>query len=327
MLIQGSSCPTTWGNTGTSNCAFGLDQLVGAFITKRSKCYDMSAYANFAAFYAALQADAIAALPVDRLYPIHYIADVTSNTGEPSLLESANGMIADIGQSQIRWTINMKDFGLKTLANLSKYTKNKDIAFWPIYMGGDANDNIQTRIGLDGKNYGFDALVYTGQPSPNSGATKAFQQFMVAFEDKDAFLSDKIQFISTPAGYKLRSLVHGVHDLKLKVDSASETTITVAVTDAASGAIMGETYEAALEQVTSPNIAWALNLVSTGANVPISTVTWNNITKLFTLAGTFTKAAHKLSLVSPFALNALAVPFGNGITGGFESDIVDLTPA
>lgn len=323
MLIQGSSCPTTWGNTGTSNCAFGLDQLVGAFITKRSKGYDMSAYADFAAFAAALQADAIAALPVDRLYPIHYIADVTSNTGEPPLQESANGMIADIGQSQIRWTINMKDFGLKTLSNLSKFTKNKDIAFWPIYMGSDANDNIQTRIGLDGKNYGFDALVYTGQPSPNSGATKAFQQFMVAFEDKDAFLSDKIQFISTPAGCKLRSWVHGVHDLKLKVATATTSAITVAVIDAASGAIMGDTHEDALEQTG----AWMLNLTSTGAAVTITSVTWNKITKLFTLAGTFTTAAHKLSLESPFALNALVKPFGNGITGGYESDIVDVTPA
>jgi hypothetical protein len=323
MLIQGSACLTTWGNTGTSNCAYGLDQLTGVFITKRSKGYDMSTYADFAAFYAALQEDAIAALPVDRLYPIHYIADVTSNTGEPPTLESANGMIADIGMSQIRWTVNMKEFGLKALTNLSKYTKNKDVAVWPIYMGGDANDNIQTRKGLDGKNYGFDALVYTGQPVPNSGSTKAFQQFMIAFEDKDAFLSDKIEFISTPAGYKLRSLVHGVHDLKLKLNTASTSAITVAVVDAASGAIMGDTYESALEQKE----AWALNLVSTGAAVTITSVTWNAITKLFTLAGMFTTAAHKLSLVSPFALNALATPFGNGITGGYESDIIDVTPA
>ncbi len=323
MLIQGSICPTVWGNTGVGNCAFGLDKVSGFLITARNKGYDMSSYATEALFFAALQADALAAVPASRLYPIFHVADVTSNTGDVSMLESAYGTIEDIALSQIRWTVNMKDFGLKTLANMNKYTHNKGIAVWPIYMGANGNDSLQTRIGLDGKNYGFDARVYTSQPSPSAGATKSFQQFMIAFEDRDAFLSDKVEFIPTSNGVKFHQNLHGIHDVKLKLSTATTSAITVAVIDAASGAILGDTYETALEQAG----AFALNLVSTGAAVTITSVTWNSTTKLFTLAGTFTTAAHKLSLVDPTALSVLAVPFGNGITGGFESNIIDVTPA
>jgi hypothetical protein len=327
MLVQGSICPTIWGNTGVGNCAFGLDKVSGFFITARSKGYDMSQYATEALFLAALQADAIAALPANRLYPIFHVADVTSNTGDVSTLESAYGSIEDIALSQIRWTVNMTDFGLKTLANMNKYTHNKGIAVWPIYMGANGNDSLQTRVGLDGKNYGFDARVYTSQPSPSAGATKSFQQFMIAFEDRDAFLSDKVEFIPTSSGVKFHQNLHGIHDVKLKIASASTTAITVAAIDAASGAILGDLYEEALEQVSTPNFAWLLNLVSTGANVPITSCTWNSTTKLFTLAGTFTTAAHKLTLNTPTALASMTTPFGNGITGGFESNIVDVTPA
>jgi hypothetical protein len=323
MLIQGSICPTIWGNTGVGNCAFGLDKVSGFLITARNKGYDMSAYATEALFFAALQADALAAVPASRLYPIFHVADVTSNTGDVSMLESAYGTIEDIALSQIRWTVNMKDFGLKTLANMNKYTHNKGIAVWPIYMGANGNDSLQTRIGLDGKNYGFDARVYTSQPSPSAGATKSFQQFMIAFEDRDAFLSDKVEFIPTSNGVKFHQNLHGIHDVKLKLSAATTTAITVAVIDAASGAILGDTYEEALEQAG----AFALNLVSTGAAVTIQSVTWNSTTKLFTLTGSFTTAAHKLSLVDPATAAGLAKPFGNGITGGFESNIIDVTPS
>ena len=149
---------------------------------------------------------------------------------------------------------------------------------------------------------------------------------MIAFEDRDAFLSDKVEFIPTSSGVKFHQNLHGIHDVKLKIASATTTAITVAVIDAASGAVLGDLYETALEQVTAPNIAWLLNLVSTGASVPFTSCTWNSTTKLFTLAGTFTTAAHKLTLNTPTALAAMAVPFGNGITGGFESNIGDVTP-
>lgn len=326
MLIQGSVCPSLWGNTGgavAGTCSFGVDKVSGFFFTARDKSYDMSTFANEAAFFTQLKADALAALPASRIYPVLRIADVTSNTGDVQTLESAYGYLEDTALSQIRWTVNMNDFGLKNLSELNKFSKNRNLAVWPIFMGGNANDILMTRVGLDGKNYGFDAKVYTGQPAPATGATKAFQSFMISFDDKDAFLSEKVEFFPTSAGVKFKQQVEGIHPVVLKVATASTTAITVAVIDAASGAILGDLYEAALEQAG----AWILNLVSTGAAVTITSVAWNSTTKLFTLAGTFTTAAHKLKLADPTTLAALDTPFGNGTTGGFESNIVDVTPA
>ncbi len=327
MLIQGSQCPVLWGNTGGAVggvCSFGLDKVSGFLFTARDKSYDMGTYANEAAFFTALKADALAALPASRLYPMLRVADVTSNTGDVQTLESAYGYLEDTALSQIRWTVNMKDFGLKNLSELNKFAQNRNLAVWPIFMGGNGNDSLMTRIGLDGKNYGFDARVYVGQPAPATGATKAFQSFMISFEDKDAFLSEKVEFIPTSAGVKFKQQIEGIHPVTLKLVSAAANAIVVTATDAASGAILGDMYETALEQAG----AWLLNLVSTGAAVTPSSVTWNSTGKTLTLAGTFTTAPHKLTLADPTALAALTpVPFGNGTTGGFESNIIDVTPS
>ena len=141
---------------------------------------------------------------------------------------------------------------------------------------------------------------------------------MIAFDDEDVFFNRNIEFIPTPEGSKLGVTIHGVHDLTIKVYSATTTAIEVGVVDSASGAIMGETYETALEQV-----GWWM-LGTTGATV---TVTWNNITKRFLLGGTFTTAEHMLGGIDPAAAAALSVPFGNGVTGGFEAAPVTVTPA
>ena len=55
-----------------------------------------------------------------------------------------------------------------------------------------------------------------------------------------------------------------------------------------------------------------------------SSVTYNSTSKEFKLSGTYTEAAHKASLKGPTALAALETPFGNGTTGGFESNIIDV---
>lgn len=105
--------------------------------------------------------------------------------------------------------------------------------------------------------------------------------------------------------------------------SASTSAIVLTVTDAASGEVLGDLYEDELTQA----LAWLIPLVSTGVPVVPSSVTYNSTSKEFTLSGTYTEAAHKASLKGPTALAALETPFGNGTTGGFESNIIDVTPS
>ena len=64
---------------------------------------------------------------------------------------------------------------------------------------------------------------------------------MIAFDDEDVFFNRNIEFIPTTEGSKLGVTIHGVHDLTIKVYSATTTAIEVGVVDSASGAIMGET--------------------------------------------------------------------------------------
>jgi hypothetical protein len=327
MLIQGPVCASQWGNTGVSDCSFKLDKLEGLLVVRKDKGYDMATYATKALFIAALGTDTLQAVKRDRLYPIFHVDGVTDNTGDAAIAESTYGKVKDAQHAQPRWTVNLSTYGLKALQNINQFAGNKNLSVMPVFKGGDGNSVILSRKGLDGKNYGLECIFYTSKASPAAGINLTENQFMIAFDDYDAFFSSALEFIPMDAGIKLRNYIHGVHDLTLKVASAANNAITVAVVDSASGEIMGDSYEAALEQVTSPNIAWLLNLVSTGANVPITSCTWNSTTKLFTLAGTFTLAAHKLTLASPSALAALATPFGNAVSGGFESNIVDVTPA
>lgn len=323
MLIQGTQCPGLWANTGTSDCSFRLDQLEGVLIVANSKAYDMSTYANYAAFLSDLQADAIAALPANRLYPVFHVDGVTDNTADANIQESAFGKVKDVSHAQVRWTVNMSDYGLRALANIDVFRHNTKISVYPVFKGGLGNSSIATWKLSDGKNYGARARVYTSKAAISSGVNMTENQFMIAFDDEDIFFNRNIEFIPTPEGQKLSRVLHGVHDLTLKVYSATTSAIEVGVVDAASGAIMGETYELALEQAGW----WMLNLTSTGATVTIQSVTWSNITKRFTLAGNFTTAEHLLGSVDPTAAAALTVPFGNGITGGFYAAPVYVTPA
>ena len=323
MLIQGTQCPAVWANTGVSDCAFALDKLEGVLIVPKSKGYDMSTYANYAALLAALQADAIAALPASRLLPVFHIDGVTDNTADANIAESAYGKVKDVSHAQVRWTVNMSNYGLRALANIDVLRHNHNLTVFPVFKGGKANSMIWSQKGVDGKNYGAGARIYTSKAAVTSGVNMTENQFMIAFDDEDVFFNRNIEFIPTPEGSKLGVTLHGVHDLTIKVYSATTTAIEVGVVDSASGAIMGETYETALEQLGW----WMLNLTATGASVSITSVTWNNITKRFLLAGTFTTAEHLLGGIDPAAAAALSVPFGNGVTGGFEAAPVTVTPA
>lgn len=325
MLIQGTVCPTLWGNTGgaVNGCAFSLEQIESFIFLHKNKGYDMSTFANAAALYTQLRADCLADIPANRIFPFHRVADVTSNTGDVQTLESAHGYLEDTGLSQIRWTVNMNDYSLKNMANIHKFAKNPNLAVVPVFKGGVANSVPMFRKGYDGKDYGFEVMAYTSQPQPASGSTRQFQQFMLSFKDKDAFLSDMVEFVPLAAGHKLSQIIEGIHDVKLTLVSASTNAIVLTVTDAASGEVLGDLYEDELTQAS----AWLIPLVSTGVPVVPSSVTYNSTSKEFTLSGTYTTAAHKASLKGPTALAALETPFGNGTTGGFESNIIDVTPS
>jgi hypothetical protein len=155
--------------------------------------------------------------------------------------------------------------------------------------------------------------------------TNASDKFMnVRFEDEEMFLNpDKLDFYKFDAGTVLKDELSGIHNVKLYLVEATATAIVVKAQRLDNLVDLGLSNEAALEQAG----AWLLILASTGAAVTPSSVTYSSTAGTFTLAGTFATALNYLSLAGPTALAALATPLGNGQTGGYESNVLSVTPA
>ena len=108
-----------WANTGVSDCAFALDKLEGVLIVPKSKGYDMSTYANYAAFLADMQRTPSPPFPPTVLLPVFHIDGVTDNTADANIAESAYGKVKDVSHAQVRWTVNMSNYGLRALQTLT----------------------------------------------------------------------------------------------------------------------------------------------------------------------------------------------------------------
>lgn len=321
MLIQGSFCQSGFGNTGVSKCGYDLEQLKGIILMDKSKTYDLKTYATQAALMTVLQADAIKDKKGERIYPYLYVKGAVDATADNSIKESLYGDQVDVFHEQPRWTVTLDERGIKSLANFDKFRLNKDLAVVAVFQGNAGNDVLMF-VNADGVQKGANCSVYANK-AVLAGKNKGDKTITIAFEDHDLFLSDVMEFLPLSAGTKLRNSLSGIHDVKIVPISATGTAIVVKVLDAHNDTDLGEMYEDELEQ----NGAWSLALASTGANVAITSVTYNAVAHTFTFAGTFTLATHWLTLAAPSVLAGLTEPFGNGITGGFESTPVAITPA
>lgn len=321
MLIQGSYCQSGFGNTGVSKCGYDLEQLKGIILMDKSKIYDLKTYVTQAALLTALQESAITPKKSERIYPYLYVKGAVDATADNSIKESMYGDQVDVFHEQPRWTVTLDERGIKSLANFDKFRLNKDLAVVAVFQGNAGNDVLMFVNAL-GVQKGANCSVYANK-AVLAGKNKGDKTITIAFEDHDLFLSDVMEFLPMAPGTKLRNSLSGIHDVKIVPISASGTSIVVKVLDAHNDSDLGELYEEELEQ----NDAWVLALAATGASVAITSVTYNAIAHTFTFAGTFTLAAHWLTLANPTRLANLTDPFGNGITGGFESSPVGITPA
>lgn len=322
LTIQGIYCGATTGNTGVGKCGVDLTQLEGFILMDSSKTYNPATYADQAAFFTALQADALLANKTNRIYPMLYVDGVVDATADNSIKETVYGKQVDVAHEQPRWTITLEERGMRQVGQLDKWRKNKNAAIVPVFKGGNGNSLILFQKTAAGLYAPLSCFVY-GNKIGLGAKNPADKSITVAFNDFDIFFGDNLVFYATSAGTKLKYNLHGIHDLTINIVSATTTNIIFELFDASTGEIMGESYETALELAG----AFLLNLVSTGATVAISSTAWNAVTKQFTSAGTITAAAHVFTMADPTTLAALSTPFGNGITGGFESNIVTVTPA
>lgn len=312
-------CASSWGNLGTTGCAFDPDQINGFIITPDTKAYTMN-YATDAAFLTALKADAIAAAKNARIYPYFRVIDCVDNTAANSVQTSGYGIHikTELGKPMLQLTMAQR--GLHQLQSVYQFMGNNGIKLFL----SDKRGFLWGQKTSTGTFCGFGVDVAPEAFKMAAGTNATEKKMNIYFKEEDAFLNpDKLDFYSFDRGTVLADELSGVHDVKLTLVSASTSAIVVKCQRADNLLDMGVNYETALELPT----AWKLILVSTGAAVTITGVTYSSTAGTFTLAGTFATAANLLSLQDPTTLAGIATPLGNGQTGGFESNVLTVTPS
>lgn len=315
------ACASGYGNTGTVGDACDIQKIIGFIITPESTTYTKATYVNnIEAFAAKLGTDSIAALPAQRIYPYLFNTGFIDNTAANTVQTAEFGDVIHVEHGKPSFRVRLGERGYRQLMNLDKF-RGSSVRLFLITASGKMIGEKNTS---DTEFRGHKVTVAAEGKLPQAMNTSdKFVDFY--YENEDAFYDvNTFDFYDFGSKNVLKDAMTGVHDVLLELVSASTSAIVVRAKLAANRQDMGARgYEAAMEQ---PG-AWLLVLNSTGAAVTVSTVTYSSTAGTFTLAGTFTTALHHLSLKDPTTLAALAIPFGNAATGGFESNVISVTPA
>jgi len=307
-----------FGNTGVQGCALDADQIQGVIILPRNVSLNLPAYSTDALLIAAMNTATLAADSL-RIRPYLFGVDFVDNTAEAAKEVAGFGRTVGVTHANPSYQMQLDHRGIEQIQEFYKLESNKgnSVIFY------DKSRTLWGKIDSAGKLFGWPCdinVIYKHA----TGSAKPEKKVNFELHDKDAFLN------GTTTGYfrfdestYLQDVVSGVHPVKLSVVSAAAATIVVKADLVANLVSLGESWEVGMELPA----AWSLVLNSTGAAVTITSVTYSATAKTFTLAGTFTLAAHTLNLVTPAALYALATPVGDLATGGFQATAITVTPA
>lgn len=319
LLIQQS------GNTGWSDNGILMGKITGMILMPKSLLIAASDFASTAALVTYFNTASTAVL-ASRVYPFlgpNSIADLTDNTAETALEESGYGLLMGTTQKKRSLTIRTANNGQNLNQKLFKFNGNKGLST-VLY---DALGNLYfEKSGASLKGAGCQ-LVVDQTKLPTGGSNAATQNLKVIFDDENVYMNAD-RFFVFPLGSaflslnRLSDVMHGIHDIKLKLITATASAITVEALRADDLRNMGDADMYANQLAAAGG--WSLILDSTGAAVTVTGVTVNTL-KQFVLVGTFTTAAHTLQNVTAAALKVLTV--GTATTGGYESNSIAVTPA
>jgi hypothetical protein len=316
------SCASNWGNTGTTGNACDIKQIKGFIIVPENVSYTKATYDGLpATFRTKLGTDALAAVKAQRIYPYFYLQGLTDNTAANAVQNAEYGGTLHVENGKPTLQVRLDERGHAQITNLFKFHGNSGLRLMLLDKGG----KLIGEHNIDNTTFTGHRVKLDVEYKLPQGTNTSDKFLNIRYDDEEAFInSDKLDFYDFGNIAYLKDNLSGIHDVRLELVSASTNAIVVKAKLAATREDLGALgYEAALEQVG----AWLLVLNSTGAAVTIQTVTYSSTAGTFTLAGTFATALNKLSLKDPTTLAALATPFGNATTGGFESNVLDVTPA
>lgn len=318
MNTNANICGVKYGNTGTDSCALDFSQINGFIITPESKAYTMN-YATDAAFLTALKADTLLASKSARIYPYFRVLECTDNTADVTVQSSMFGKHIHSELNPPMLQFRLAERGINQVQQMFRFMGNNGLRMFLT----DKNGVVFGQKNASGQFMGY-SIDLNAMLKQKDGMNATPKMLNVYFKEEDVLINpDKFSFYAFDSGTVLKDELSGVHDVLLTLVSASTSSIVIKVQRRDNLKDLGIDYATALAQAG----AYLLVLASTGAAVTVSTSTYSATAGTITLAGTFTTALHYLSLKDPTALAALATPLGNGQTGGFESQVLSVTPA
>lgn len=315
-------CGKKYGNLGTSNCAFDLDQINGLIVTDESKSYTMSTYATPLAFLTALGVDSLLDSPAQRIFPYMRVIGGVDGTPANAVTATPYGIHqkSDVGRPML--TLTLAERGLHQVQSFSRFNGNNGIRYF-ISM---KNGGLIGESKYDGTFAGFRGTIDAEGKLFPEGTGVGVKAINLRFDDQDALLNPaKLGFYMFEDANALKDGLGGVHDVKIEAVSAAVAAIVLTIQRADNLKDLGIDYSTALTQAGAYTVAVA----SSGVAAVPSSVTYNAITGKFTLAFSPSLSAvpYVVTLKGPTVLAALSpAPFGNAITGGFESNVLTVTP-
>lgn len=320
MNTTADLCSNKYGNTGMEGCRIALEKIVGFGLGSKSLRLDTPT--ADATFITAIQTLTMAATKTGRLFPVmgaNVLANTTDNTADATEQKAGYGQILGVFYDKHTISIEMGDVGIHVYQELFKYHHNKDVACM-LYLG---DNKLVMANGETGKKKLMPCQVIPGQFKFGDNTKIGSFMLKLVLEEYDALENDDKMYVHQfGSSYYLPDLVHGIHDVKLELITATTSAITVSATRMGDFANMAVEFAATIGQTTT----FLVKRISTGAMVVPSGVTISALGYLV-IAGTFTAGDYLVYLNTPSVLAATPIFVGTTTTGGYESNILPVTTA
>jgi hypothetical protein len=295
------------GNTGKQAAAFQPKNIIGAILTPKG--YVLTA-AKIAALQTALQADALAASKLNRIFPVFGFVTAQDSSEDITVQTHGYGAKHVVHEGFIDWKYEYVDGQTSLHKNLRMFNGSAhDFLFVDsanMIIGTNTVDSTGSpalkAIPCDG---GF---FYAHPWKANDGSKIA--QYLLQFVFQPKFINEYLGFVD--AGFDLASNITGIVDVVLSSPSANATSgsYNVVAKTADVNTNLADVYPTELAAAA----AWSATGTA-GASIPVTGVAYNAAIGGFTLVLDKTSANYPstagakvtISLVSPSALAALGV--------------------
>lgn len=306
-----ANCVQPGGNTGIGSCFNDLGVPVGAFIVPYGATYDTSSVANF---LTAMQAATLNDDPLQRVYPIHELLQVTDSTpANTTQTFNSTGAMFVVREGYFNWTFQFVKGGLCLLIALRKFNgQNWNIMFY------DSYGKVWTMDAGSGLGAGANPNNYWANTYKIADGTKLTEYTFTVDIEPTQFL-DNMKLIDFAASGGLATLktIVGLQNVTLvQLVARSTNVLKIGAVTSCGTVNMHNKYATQLAATG----AWVATNKSTGSIIAITSVADDTTDGGWTITlnasdpnYTATAGGILISLAGPTELNGLLVK-------GFESN-------